>query len=398
MKNDNAIDSATVSEIESQIPRPHQITSANRTLVRRWLTAHGVPYAMAGKLTVDQLGNVYNEPDAGKRAVIMSDMIDSAGQEKQDAGQDAGAGQAAQAPKPAAVIPAGDAVANLGAALAALIPAPSLDAEAVRRIVREEAGMQPIRVKIEAPHIGEIDAGIQHRAFPSLMRKLAAGVNVWLAGPAGTGKTTAAHNAARALGLAFHFNGAIDSEHKLLGFTDAQGRIVSRPFREAYQNGGVYLFDEVDASLPSALLAFNAALANGHCDFPDGTIERHKDFRCIAAANTYGHGATHDYVGRAKMDAAFIDRFVCVEWATDETLERHIALACIADQHLGGRWVSHVQTLRNKARVAGLKIVISPRASIHGAKLLQAGDTWEEAETACIRKGMAVESWDQISK
>src|SRR5690606_7558053 len=99
-------------------------------------------------------------------------------------------------------------------------------------------------------------------------KMVAAGVNVWLAGPAGSGKTTAAEQVAKALKLKFYFNGAIDTEYKLSGFVDAHGRIVSTAFREAYTNGGVYLFDEVDASLPSATLAFNAALANGQCDFP----------------------------------------------------------------------------------------------------------------------------------
>jgi MoxR-like ATPase len=224
-----------------------------------------------------------------------------------------------------------------------------------------------------------------------------AGVNVWLTGPAGTGKTTAAEHVAKALGLPFMFNGAIESEHKLLGFTDAQGRIVSRPFREAFVNGGVYLFDEVDASLPSAVLAFNAALANGHCDFPDGNFKRHENFRCIAAANTWGAGATHDYVGRAKMDAAFVDRFVSLAWENDEALERTLALGFIADQQLGGKWVSFVQGVRAKVAKAGVKHVVSTRASINGAKLLHAGMTWDEVVAVAVRKGLPEGTWSQLS-
>jgi hypothetical protein len=377
-------DTTTIAEIELTLPRPADINSANRNQVRRWLTAYGVPYSTAGKLTVAELSEVYNNNNAAEiRALETREATETKTETKTTA---------------APVAVSGDAAAQLGAALAALMPKQSLDAEAVRAIVKEEAGLAPIRVILAPPHKAEIDCGTQHRNFPSLLRKVGAGCHVWLAGPAGTGKTTAAQNVAKALDLPFYFNGAIDSEHKLLGFTDAQGRIVSRPFRQAFQHGGVYLFDEVDASLPSALLAFNAALANGHCDFPDGNFEKHKDFRCIAAANTYGHGATHDYVGRAKMDAAFLDRFVSVSWENDETLERHIALANIADQTTGSRWISHVQQCRAKAATAGLKVVISPRASINGCKLLQAGETWEETENACIRKGMALESWNQLTK
>lgn len=272
----------------------------------------------------------------------------------------------------------------------------------VRAVVKQEVGLAPVRVEVVTPSTKTVDMGIQHRNFKSLITKLLAGCNVYLAGPAGTGKTTAGEFSAKALAehwgreVPFFFNGAIDSEHKLLGFIDAQGRVVSRPFRKAFTEGGVYMFDEVDASLPSALLAFNAALSNGWCDFPDGCFKKHPDFRCIAAANTWGFGATHDYVGRAKLDEAFRNRFVMLNWDTDETLERHLALAKIEDQNLGSKWITRVQQCRAKAKIAGIRCVISPRASIYGCMLLQAGEQWAEVEESCIRMGMAEESWNQL--
>lgn len=275
--------------------------------------------------------------------------------------------------------------------------------EIVRSVVKQEVGLAPVRIQVCEPSGKVADMGMQHRQFNKLVTKLAAGCNVYLAGPAGTGKTTGARVAAEALSkmwgreVKFYFNGAIDSEHKLLGFTDAQGRIVSRPFREAFTNGGVYLFDEVDASLAGALLAFNAALANGHCDFPDGCMAMHSDFRCIAAANTWGFGATHDYVGRAKLDEAFRDRFVMLNWDTDESLERHIAMARIKDENLGSKWITYVQQCRANAKKAGIRAVISPRASINGCSLLQAGMAWDEVAESCVRKGMPEESWKQIN-
>jgi cobaltochelatase CobS len=273
----------------------------------------------------------------------------------------------------------------------------------VREVVKQEVGLQPTRIEVVTPAGKSYEAGMQHKNFARLILMLQAGRHVYLAGGAGTGKTTAGIEAAKALTelwgrqLKFYFNGAIDSEHKLLGFVDAQGRIVSRPFREAFTKGGLYMFDEVDASFPSALLAFNAALSNNYCDFPDGCFEKHPDFRCMAAANTWGFGATHDYVGRAKLDEAFRNRFAMLGWDTDEALERHLALNEINDKDLGGRWVTHVQQCRANAARAGIRCVISPRASIGGCALLQAGDTWEGAQDAVIRMGMPEESWKQIS-
>lgn len=176
---------------------------------------------------------------------------------------------------------------------------------------------------------------VRHERFGKLVMLVSAlgneDKNIWLAGPAGSGKTTAARKLAAALGYdeesEFDFNGAIDTEYKLSGFVDAKGRVVSTAFRKIWENGGVYLFDECDASMPGALLAFNAALANGYAAFPDGTIKRNERTVIIAAANTWGFGGDANYVGRAKLDAAFLDRFVTLTWNYDENLERNIALA-----------------------------------------------------------------------
>lgn len=265
--------------------------------------------------------------------------------------------------------------------------------ESVRRVLEGE----PLRIRVETKLAGAPEEsakvafeGVAHKEFQTLLIMAQAGVNILMVGPAGSGKTTAAEMLARALGREFRFNGAIDTEYKLKGFVDAQGRVVHTAFRDAFENGGVYLFDEVDASLPSATMAFNAALANGWCDFPDGRVTRHPDTVIIAAANTYLGGATFEYVGRNKQDAAFIDRFVALQWDIDEALETTL---CSNKQ-----WCSHVQRLRANARAKSLKVIISPRASIEGAKLLSKGLPWDFVEKAAIKKGMTDDQWSAIQK
>lgn len=236
--------------------------------------------------------------------------------------------------------------------------------------------------------------GIQHEKFPSLLKLAAARtisgpLNIWLTGPAGSGKTTAAQNTAKALGLEFYFNGAVDTEYKLTGFIDAQGRMIKKAFRQAYEKGGVYLFDEVDASLPGALLAFNAALANGYADFPDGQVTRHPDCVIIAAANTWGLGANSDYVGRNRLDAAFLDRFVQLSWSYDEALENNLATC--------KPWAKFVQTVRKNASRNGVKVVISPRATYHGSALLETGQfTLDEIIDMTLKKGLSDDQWNII--
>ena len=121
-------------------------------------------------------------------------------------------------------------------------------------------------------------------------------------GPAGSGKTTLAEQASEALGIDFHFSGAVLKKHEVLGYRDANGNVQRTAFRDAFENGGLFLFDEIDASSANALVCVNAALANKWCDFPDGRIKAHPSFRIIASANTNGDGATREYAGRNQLD------------------------------------------------------------------------------------------------
>jgi cobaltochelatase CobS len=134
----------------------------------------------------------------------------------------------------------------------------------------------------------------------------------------------------------------------------------------------VYLFDEVDASDNSALLALNAALANGTATFPDCQITRHPDCIVIATANTWGFGATADYVGRSKIDAAFLSRFpVRIHWDYDSALE----VAISGNESFARRVIA----ARERARTHGIKVIIDPRASQAGAALIAAGFKPDEA-------------------
>lgn len=239
----------------------------------------------------------------------------------------------------------------------------------------------------------------RHFRFPELLKALKAHQNVFLCGPAGSGKTTAARQCSYKLKFKddqqqrFYFTGAISNEYKLLGYMDANGRYVSTEFRKAYENGGVFLFDEVDASFPQPLLAFNAALSGDQMDFPDGTVKKHKDFYCIATANTYGSGASRQYVGRNQLDAAFLDRFVFIDWPYDEELEKNMTD--------NAEWAEFVQKVRHAIdklgfEKTGVRHIVSPRATENGAALLEAGIDRRRVEEMVIWKGLERETVQMI--
>jgi MoxR-like ATPase len=136
---------------------------------------------------------------------------------------------------------------------------------------------------------------------------------VMLIGPAGTGKNVICKQVAKVLNSDFYFSNAVTQEYKLTGFIDANGIYQETEFYKAFKNGGVFMLDEIDASIPEVLVILNAAIANRYFDFPNGKIEAHENFRVVAAGNTYGTGASYQYVGRNQLDGASLDRFAQVE-------------------------------------------------------------------------------------
>ena len=251
----------------------------------------------------------------------------------------------------------------------------SLDAsakEAIKTLARSaakeeaEKWSRPQTIEILNAEAGtKIDIGMQHESFPLLLRACSARdhrgfrLNIWLTGPTGSGKTTAGENVAKALALPFGSDGSLDADYKVLGFRDANGNIISTQFLKIYENGGIYIADEIDNWLPSALLSLNAALANGWISTPGGLIQRHKDACVIACANTWGLGATGEYVGRTKLDAASLDRFQPkIDWPYDEKLERAIA------NNLGGQdgldWHDTIVDARSAASTSGAENHRSP--------------------------------------
>lgn len=214
--------------------------------------------------------------------------------------------------------------------------------------------------------------GVSHENFELLVKTVAASLPVYMVGPAGTGKTHSAQLAAEALSLKFYSIsvGSQTSKSDLIGYMSATGAYIGTAFRKAYEHGGVFLLDEADAGNSNVLILLNAALSNGYMSFPDDMIQAHEDFRLIASANTFGTGASRQYVGRNQLDAATLDRFVTLEWEIDERIEASMA----GTTEDGQRWLKVVRAVRRRAQnELQLRVVISPRAVQRGARLLEAG-------------------------
>lgn len=254
----------------------------------------------------------------------------------------------------------------------------------------------------EAELITTFTAGDEdHIHMPLLEASTVARIPAWLHGEAGSGKSTAAEHVADRQGLDFRSIALCPTTSKsdLLGYRDATGTYRSTGFRDTYENGGVFLFDEIDNAHPSTLAVMNHALANTIAEFPDRMVERHPDAILVAAANTIGRGANAQYVGRAVIDAATRDRFVYIPWDIDESLEERLVIPGSSPKSVpinlreGGipsphQWLDIVLKHRDAIELLGLKVICSPRASLYGAQLARLGLGRKWLQEMCIYKGM----------
>lgn len=194
--------------------------------------------------------------------------------------------------------------------------------------------------------------------FQRIVAKVSRGNNVYLYGPAGSGKSHTAEQVAEALGLDFYGQTTIQFAHDVRGYGDAGGNFQETPFFKAFAYGGLYFQDEYDRSNAEAAIVLNSALANGWYDFPIvGRVEAHPNFRFMAAGNTLMTGADEEYVTGQEIDASSRDRFAYFfEIGYSHEVELHIA-------HNNEGIVSFVEDVRQSIKQTGIKHVVSYRAT-----------------------------------
>ena len=263
---------------------------------------------------------------------------------------------------------------------------------AVRDFIKSEYGHIERKITLELPERKVELEGVQHEKFETVLKFVAANEPVFLTGPAGSGKNVLCQQVAKALGLDFYFSNAVTQEYKITGFTDANGVFHESQFYKAFKNGGLFMLDEMDASIPEVLIILNAAIANRYFDFPApiGYVEAHPNFRVIAAGNTFGHGADYEYVGRNQLDMASLDRFAMVRVSYSKQIEMNVANQ---DEEL----VKFAHAFRNAAGRAGIRTLISYRAIGRIAKM-QNIIGLEETMLTCLVKSMEKDDANIILK
>jgi hypothetical protein len=257
---------------------------------------------------------------------------------------------------------------------------PEIDPNAVEKMVQEilvkkKILKTEISVKINEQPPKKLEDR-PHQAFKGILELVRCRINVLMVGPSGCGKTFLAEQISKALDLNFGFVSCSFglSEGALLGRlvpTGDHGKMEywSSDFVSCYEKGGLFLFDEIDAADPNTLVVVNAALANGRLSLPSRPAKpqakRHENFYCMAAANTFGHGADRVYAGRAQLDGATLDRFRAgtTFMDYDHKLEEDLVDPALLER---------ARQLRLRITANGLRRFISTRFLLDSTKLLRA--------------------------
>ncbi len=301
--------------------------------------------------------------------------------------------KAARKPAPAGSI---DAIidARIDERLGAFQPDTAVDEEKVREIVAQATAREVV-IKVQTPEGEERKIEGAHYLMPRLLKLLGAGLHVYLWGPAGSGKTTAALDAAKALAL----TGEIDTldpttpKSSILGYRTPNGDPVQTAFTRCYGDGAIYVADECDNAPAHVQTLFNSALANGHAPSAWGLIERSPRFGFVGTGNTPGR-PTPQFPDRRPMSAAFADRLYFIHWPLDPAIEcRAAGLPCPDAPERDestctiAQWVQWVQAVRAWAESNAPTLMVTPRASLLGKVALALGESPSEIADGLVFRG-----------
>jgi len=238
-----------------------------------------------------------------------------------------------------------------------------------------------------------------HKQTPDLAEFINARINVYVYGPAGTGKTHTILQITKALGMTPYMvsGNPFMSTHDHLGFMNAMGKYVPTALYRFLTdtNPSTLFIDEFDRQRVDAPSVLNSLLAQGHITFPNGeTLHLRTDGTqlIIASGNTAMRGGTTAYAAASKQERSTIDRFCYLYWAIDENLESAIGQQINATH--APAWIAWIRTIRawyEKPENRNMQDdAPTPRSVYDGLKLLATTSLpVETVADATFFKGMA---------
>src|ERR1700742_354147 len=245
-------------------------------------------------------------------------------------------------------------------------------------------------INIEPPVSKTIDDIVPLSWYKRIRDDVKLGRTIAVRGPAGNGKSTGVKTVLTELGYTIYHMDCTDTvtADQLIGGLvpepDGTGAIkmVFRPgvFAKAFSDPkGAIQLDEFDALDPRVALCLQSALHRAFQDkkrflaapdMEEGGIEAVGNCPIIVTMNTYGSGATREYVGRNAIDMASLDRFNSIIDTNYEHEEKIIQFAGYNKVNCE-KIVSYAKQIRKKIDENQLRIIISTRRLIDIAESME---------------------------
>lgn len=223
--------------------------------------------------------------------------------------------------------------------------------------------------------------------------------NIWMVGPAGCGKSTMARMTAKELNLPYLCIscGIGTSATEFLGYKYPTRE--STKFAEYYAKPSIILIDEMTALDPAVGQVLNAALANDEIETTTGLVSRNPKCIIIATSNTFGSGASRQYVANNQLDASTIDRFIGgiieVDYSVDYESQYDVDV------------VNYVWKLRECIKACNIRRIASTRMIQSGTRMKKAYFknwkdmlicNWTDTEREMVKKFFTPENKERITE
>lgn len=208
--------------------------------------------------------------------------------------------------------------------------------------------------------------------------------SIYIAGPAGSGKTSLVEQVAARLGhgcTTLSCNSRTEKADIVgyIGLDDGKTSFIEGPLVRAMKLGEWITFDEGDALPPSVTITLNRVLEGAALAIPETgeVIHPHPDFRIAFTGNTRGRGDTSgQYRSRNVQDAAVLDRFLFVEVGYPESAEEMDILTRKCPklpEDVAKILVALAGETRNAHEAGELSAAISTRGIVRIGSILDAG-------------------------
>lgn len=230
---------------------------------------------------------------------------------------------------------------------------------------------------IEVPEI-DVNYDFQPDNLLKCLTALNRGMNQWLYGHTGTGKSTFVEQVASRIGwpvTRINLDSSLERADLVghVGLHEENGTTVSK-FEEgilpkAMVKPGILLMDEIDAGRPDILFVAQRALEHNGLTLTEDKgrlVVSHELFRFIATSNTRGQGDEYGmYQGTRNMNASMIDRFPCFIEFDYLPPDRELALLKKLEpglpQEKAEQIVQFASEIRSAFRKGELYMTVSPR-------------------------------------